>query len=73
MSFARIALGKLGLTDITLSSLLVMVIAILASLALYGVVQWSGRGKFLFERPAWAHLPGTKGSRSYQPAVAPAE
>jgi uncharacterized membrane protein YcfT len=73
MSFARIALGKLGLTDITLSSLLVMVIAILASLALYRVVQWSGRGKFLFERPAWAHLPGTKGSRSYQPAVAPAE
>lgn len=74
MSFARIALGKLGLTnDVTLTSLLVMVIAIGASLALYGLVQWTGRGKFLFERPAWAHLPGTKGSRSYQANAVPAE
>jgi uncharacterized membrane protein YcfT len=74
MSFARIALSKLGLIqDVTLSSLLVMVIATLASIALYLLVQWAGRGKFLFERPGWAHIPGTKGSRSYQPAVAPAE
>jgi uncharacterized membrane protein YcfT len=74
MSFARIALGKIGLIDdVTLSSLIVMVVAIVASIALYLVVQWSGRGKFLFERPAWAHLPGTKGSRSYQPATVPAE
>jgi uncharacterized membrane protein YcfT len=73
MSFARIALGKLGLTDVTLTSFLVMLIAIGASLALYALVQWTGRGKFLFERPAWAHLPGTKGSRSYQPAPVAAE
>ena len=72
--FARIALGKLGLiSDVTLSSFLVMMIAILSSIALYLVVQWTGRGKFLFERPAWAHIPGTKGSRSYQPATVPAE
>jgi uncharacterized membrane protein YcfT len=74
MSFARIALGKLGLIeDVTLSSLLVMLVAIGASIALYLLVQWTGRGKFLFERPAWAHLPGAKSSRSYQPAVVPAE
>ncbi len=74
MSFARIALGKLGLiSDVTLSSLIVMVTAILASIALYLLVQWTGRGKFLFERPAWAHLSGTKGSRTYQPATVPAE
>jgi uncharacterized membrane protein YcfT len=74
MSFARLALGKVGLADdVTLSSLIVMVFAIGASLALYLLVQWTGRGKFLFERPAWAHLPGTKGSRSYQPAAVPAE
>ena len=74
MSFARIVLGKLGfITDVTLVSLIVMVTAILASIALYLAVQWTGRGKFLFERPAWAHLPGTKGSRSYQPTPAPAE
>ena len=74
MSFARIGLSKLGLIeDVTLSSFLVMLIAIGASIALYLIVQWTGRGKFLFERPAWAHLPGTKGSRSYRPVVVPAE
>jgi hypothetical protein len=38
------------------------------------LVQTTGRAKFLFERPAWAHLNGVKGSRTYRPAVAvPAE
>jgi uncharacterized membrane protein YcfT len=76
MSFIRIALAKLDLIqDVTLSSFIVMVGSILASVALYALVQKTGRGKFLFERPAWAHIPGTKGSRSYapQPAVVPAE
>ena len=75
MSFARIGLSKLGLIhDVTLSSFLVMVIAILSSVALYLLVEKTGRGKFLFDRPAWAHIPGTKGSRSYVPARAvPAE
>jgi uncharacterized membrane protein YcfT len=74
MSFARIGLAKIGIIDdVTLSSLLVMLIAIGVSLGLYVIVQWTGRGKFLFERPAWAHLPGTKGSRAHQPAVVPAE
>ena len=74
MSFARIGLAKLGLIeDVTLASLLVMLIAIGASIALYLVVQWTGRGRFLFERPAWAHLPGTKGSRTYLAPPVPAE
>ncbi len=74
MSFARIALGKLGLIDnVTLSSLIVMLVAIGVSVGLYFAVQWTGQGKFLFERPAWAHLPGTKGSKGYRPAVVPAE
>jgi uncharacterized membrane protein YcfT len=74
MSMIRIVLGKLGLAgDVTLSSFVVMVGAVLASLALYALVQWTGRGRFLFERPAWAHLPGVKGSRSYRPAPVPAE
>lgn len=74
MSFARIGLSKLGLIqDVTLSSFLVMVIAIGASVGLYLLVQKTGRGKFLFERPAWAHLSGVKGSRSYRPAAVPAE
>jgi len=36
-------------------------------------VQWSGYGKFLFERPAWAHIPGTPGSVNYRPAQVAAE
>jgi len=74
MSFARIGLAKLGLIhDVTLSSFLVMVIAIAVSVGLYLLVEKTGRGKFLFERPAWAHIPGTRGSKVYQPAVVPAE
>jgi uncharacterized membrane protein YcfT len=74
MSFARIGLGKLGLIhDVTLSSFLVIVLSIGFSVGLYGLVQWSGRGKFLFERPAWAHLRGTKGSRGYVAGAVPAE
>jgi uncharacterized membrane protein YcfT len=74
MSFARIGLGKLGLIeDVTLLSLSVMVIAIGASVALYLLVEWTGRGRFLFERPAWAHLPGIKAARSYEAAPVPAE
>jgi uncharacterized membrane protein YcfT len=74
MSVSRIVLEKV-LSDTTVISTLVMAIAILASLALYWLVQRTGFGKFLFERPAWAHLPGTKGSRSYaaRPEATPAE
>ena len=64
MSFTRAALVKFHLAgSVTLASLLVMLVAIGFSVALYGLVQWTGRGKFLFERPAWAHIPGTPGSR----------
>ncbi|HEY4199917.1 MAG TPA: acyltransferase family protein [Devosiaceae bacterium] len=65
MSFIRIALEKLNIThDVSVLSFAVIVGSIGCAVALYGLVQWTGRGKFLFERPAWAHLPGTKGSRS---------
>ena len=70
MSFARIGLAKLGLIhDVTLSSFLVIVLAIGFSVGLYGLVQWTGRARFLFERPAWAYLSGVKGSKSYRPSA----
>jgi uncharacterized membrane protein YcfT len=74
MSFSRILLEKF-ISDTTVLSLLVIVVSILASVALYLAVQWTGRGRFLFERPAWAHLPGTPGSRGYvtRPIATPAE
>jgi uncharacterized membrane protein YcfT len=71
MSFARIALAKLGLIqDVTLSSALVILVSILASIGLYLLVEKTGRGRFLFERPRWAHIPGTKGRSEPQPAPA---
>lgn len=76
MSMIRIALGKLGLIhDVSSASFIVIVGAILFSVGLYGLTRWTGRAKFLFERPAWAHIPGTRGSRSYrpEPAMVPAE
>jgi uncharacterized membrane protein YcfT len=72
MGVARIGFGKF-IDDPTLLSGAVMVFSILASVALYLLVQWTGRGKFLFERPAWALLPGTKVSRSQKPHAVPAE
>ncbi|MDB5563135.1 MAG: acyltransferase [Hyphomicrobiales bacterium] len=67
MSFTRVILIKLHFTqNVSVTSFVVMAIAIGFSLGLYGLVQWTGRGKFLFERPAWAHIPGTKGSRQAQ-------
>jgi len=71
MSFTRAALVKFHLVgNVTLASLAVMVVAIGFAVALYGLVRWTGRGKFLFERPAWAHIPGTPGSRQYTRAKA---
>jgi uncharacterized membrane protein YcfT len=68
MSFIRLALVKFGLLhDVSLSSFIVITGSILFSVGLYGLTQWTGKALFLFERPAWAHIPGAKGSRSYRP------
>jgi uncharacterized membrane protein YcfT len=71
MTFFRAGLVKLHLVhNVTFASLAVIVVAIGFSVALYGLVQWNGRGRFLFERPAWAHIPGVPGSRQYARAKA---
>ena len=65
MAATRVLLLKLGIIgDTGLLSALVMLSALIAPLALYGLVRLTGRGRFLFERPAWAHLPGAPGSRA---------
>jgi uncharacterized membrane protein YcfT len=74
MGLARTILIKLGLDEPTALTLVTMAIAIAAPLVLYWIVQRISFGQFLFERPAWAHLPGTKGSRSPdRPLATPAE
>lgn len=80
MALSRVILLKLGIVeDTSLLSIAVMVTAIVSPLMLYWVIQKTGWGRFLFERPAWAHLPGTPGSRgdvarkSIRPGISPAE
>jgi uncharacterized membrane protein YcfT len=76
MAASRTLLLKTGLiTDVSTVSVIVMTIALLSPLVLYWIIAKTGWGKFLFERPAWAHIPGTPGSRSYaKPAsIQPAE
>ncbi len=60
MALSREILLRLGLINNTgILSLIIMVIAIISPLILYWLIQKTGFGKFLFERPAWAHIPGT--------------
>ncbi len=70
MSFSRIILERF-ISDTTLLSTLVIVISIVSPLVLYWIIQQTGHGKFLFERPAWAHLPGS--AKPAKPVIAPAE
>lgn len=74
MSFSRIVLERF-IGDTTLLSTLVIVIATVSPLVLYWLIQKTGYGRFLFERPDWAHLPGTLKPKKLEPrpAIVPAE
>lgn len=75
MAVTRVLLLKLGVEDTSLVSSVVLLAAVTGPLVLYALIRLTGWGKFLFERPAWAHLPGAPGSTSYRPrpAATPAE
>ncbi len=73
MGIAREILQRLNIiNDTGMLSLVILIIAIIAPLVLYWMVQKTGYGKFLFERPAWAHIPGAKGSLPSKAKVRPA-
>lgn len=72
MGITRTLLIKLGLVEPTLLTFLTMAVAIISPLVLLWLVQRTGFGRFLFERPAWAHLPGTARRRE-QVQANPAE
>lgn len=59
MGIARTLLLAVGVHEPNLVSLLTMVAAIAGPLILWWITEKIGFGKFLFERPGWAHLPGT--------------
>ncbi len=75
MAASRTIILKTGLSDsVSVVSVAVMTVALVAPLVLYWLIRKTGWGRFLFERPSWAHLPGTPGSRSYvKPVAQPAE
>jgi uncharacterized membrane protein YcfT len=75
MSVTRVVLLKLGiLEDTSALSVVVMSVAVTSPLVLYALVRATGWGKFLFARPAWAHLPGVPGSMTRRsPALQAAE
>jgi len=57
MAVSRTVLMKLGIiTDVGTVSLLVTLAGILGPVVFYAAVQWTGWGRFLFERPAWARI-----------------
>jgi len=70
MGIARTVLIRLGVVEPTVLSLAIFTIAILAPLALFWLVERTGKGKFLFERPAWAHLGPAPSAKA---RIAPAE
>lgn len=59
MGIVRIAMLRFGIEEPNLVSLVTMIAAIASPLILWWIVDRTGIGRFLFERPAWAHLPGT--------------
>lgn len=74
MGVFRTILLKLDIiTDVSAISLLTMIVAIIAPLVLYWIVERTGWGRFLFERPAWAHLPGAPRRTSSASAPTAAE
>jgi uncharacterized membrane protein YcfT len=72
MAASRALLLKLGIiTDVGTISVLVTLSGIVAPVLLYALIQWSGYGRFLFERPAWARVDGPYRRRAE--AMVPAE
>ena len=59
MAVSRAILLKTGiLTDIGAIAFLVTLAGIVGPIVFYALVQWTGYGKFLFERPDWARIDG---------------
>lgn len=72
--FRTVLLAVMPDIDAGIASLMTLIVAVASPIVLYWIIGRIGFGGFLFERPAWAHLPGAPGSRwGIRPAPAPAE
>ena len=70
MAVSRAILIRLGLFDAGTVSLMVTAAGVIGPVILYGMIQWTGYGRFLFERPGWASIDGPKKAEK---GLAPAE
>jgi uncharacterized membrane protein YcfT len=70
MAVTRTVLLKIGLiSDVGTISLLTWLAAVAGPLILHAAVQWTGWGRFLFERPAWVTLQRAARPRSAERMV----
>jgi uncharacterized membrane protein YcfT len=72
MGLTRTILLKLGIEEVNVLSLLTMGVAITTPLVLWWLTERLRFGRWLFDRPTWAHLPGSP-RRSAEPVPSPAE
>jgi uncharacterized membrane protein YcfT len=56
MAIARTVLLKISFLDVGTVSLLTTASGVIGPVILYGLIQWTGYGQFLFRRPAWAYI-----------------
>lgn len=61
MAISRAVLIRTGLDTGTISAL-VTAAGIIGPVMLYGLIQLTGYGRFLFERPGWAKIDGRRGA-----------
>ena len=65
MAVTRVVLLKTGIIpDIGTVSLIVTVVAVASPVVFYAIVQRTGYGKWLFERPAWAYIDTPAAART---------
>lgn len=70
MAAVRTVLLKTGIIgDIGTISLLTTMAAVIGPVVLYGLIQWSGLGRFLFERPGWASIERSHKTRSAESSM----
>jgi len=71
MVVSRIVLLRSGIiTDIGTIALMVTASGVLGPVILYGLVQWTGWGRFLFERPEWAYIDRPRRRQAEAPIAA---
>ena len=64
MAIVRTVLLKFGIGDIGTVSLLTTASGVIGPVILYGLIQWSGYGQFLFRRPGWAYIDQTSRTKT---------